>query len=121
MKRSTLWGGVIFIGIIVFIYGLANSNNNGVVSESFAKCITNSGAKLYGANWCGHCQEQKESFGDNWQYIDYTECSTNFGQLEICEKEGIVGYPTWIFSNGQRVSGFISLERLARITGCSLT
>ena len=31
--------------------------------DSFAQCLTSKGMKMYGAWWCPHCAEQKESFG----------------------------------------------------------
>jgi thiol-disulfide isomerase/thioredoxin len=28
--------------------------------DEFAKCLTDNGAKFYGAFWCPHCQAQKK-------------------------------------------------------------
>lgn len=67
--------------------------------DSFAKCLTDKGVKMYGAYWCSHCQNQKKAFGDSFKYINYIECADpNIkGQLEVCQKEKIEGYPTWEF------------------------
>ena len=90
--------------------------------EIFAKCIDNSGAHLYGAIWCGHCKSQKELFGAAARFLPYVECSTadNLGQLQVCKDAGITSYPTWIFADGSRQSGNLSLAILAEKTNCEL-
>lgn len=89
--------------------------------DDFAKCVSERGAKMYGAYWCPHCKEQKAMFGNSWKYIDYVECSASDGsQLQLCKDAGILGYPTWEFKNGSRESGSLSLEELARATSCEL-
>src|SRR5580698_8173932 len=42
--------------------------------DAFAKCLTAKQAKMYGAFWCPHCEEQKEMFGSSFKYAPYTEC-----------------------------------------------
>lgn len=88
--------------------------------DSFAQCLTRSGAKMYGAYWCSHCQNQKKLFGSAWQYINYIECSLpgGSGQTKTCEEAKIDGYPTWEMGNGERLSGEISLSELASKSNC---
>lgn len=88
--------------------------------EEFAVCIANSGAKMYGASWCSHCEDQKEDF-NNSESLPYTECSTadGKGQTAICAAEGIASYPTWRFGDGQEKSGALSFSQLAEYTGCA--
>lgn len=90
--------------------------------SDFAQCLTDSGAKFYGAFWCGHCQNQKEMFGQAQDLLPYVECSTESGQgqLDICNDEGVTGYPTWIFADGTRESGELSFQKLSDKTGCPL-
>ena len=38
--------------------------------DSFAKCLSAKGVKMYGAWWCPHCKDQKESFGYSFQYVN---------------------------------------------------
>lgn len=88
--------------------------------DRLAQCLTEKGAKMYGAFWCSHCQKQKASFGTAWQHINYVECSNPDGtQQEICQKAGIQSYPTWDFGNGLRESGEISFQDLAKKAGCA--
>lgn len=89
---------------------------------SLAQCLTEKGAKFYGAFWCSHCQNQKEMFGDASQYLPYIECSAEDGksQLQICKDNNIASYPTWIFTDNTRETGEVSLEKLAEKTGCQL-
>lgn len=68
--------------------------------DSFAKCLTEKGVKMYGAYWCGHCANQKKAFGESFKYVNYIECADENNrniQLEVCVKAGIEGYPTWEF------------------------
>jgi hypothetical protein len=90
--------------------------------DKFAQCLTESGAKMYGAYWCSHCQKQKKTFGSGFQYIKYFECSLPGGkeQTQECQAAKIIGYPTWEFGNGEKISGEITLSDLAAKSGCSL-
>ena len=90
--------------------------------DSFAQCLTSKGVKMYGAWWCPHCADEKESFGYAFQHVTYVECSLpNERKMnDICKAEGIKNFPTWQFSDGSRVEGTQSLDALAKKTGCKL-
>ena len=90
--------------------------------DEFAQCLKGRGAVFYGAFWCPHCKTQKELFGSSAKLLPYVECSTFDGQnqLQICKDKKIEGYPTWEFSDETRLSGEISLEKLAEKTSCLL-
>lgn len=90
--------------------------------SNLAQCLKESGATFYGTFWCSHCQSQKEMFGSAASKLPYIECSTPDGksQLPICAEKEITGYPTWIFADGSRVLGDLSLEDLASRSGCEL-
>src|SRR5258708_10657052 len=42
--------------------------------DAFAKCLTVKRAKMYGAYWCPHCEDQKEKCGSSFDYAPYVEC-----------------------------------------------
>ena len=90
--------------------------------DVFAQCLTTSGAKFYGTFWCSHCKNQKDMFGSSLQYAPYVECSNEdaTAQLQVCTDAGIEAYPTWIFGDGTKQLGEISLAQLAQKTGCQL-
>jgi thiol-disulfide isomerase/thioredoxin len=90
--------------------------------ETFATCIAESGAKFYGAFWCPHCQAQKALFGRSAKKLPYVECSTTDGQgqLPICKEKAVESYPTWIFKDGTKQTGEVSLVDLSKFTGCPL-
>jgi len=106
------------IGLRAFNSGLAGSHKY----DAFAQCIEKSGAKFYGAFWCPHCQREKKMFGAAVTLLPYVECSTPdaSNQTQICKDNNITGYPTWIFADGSRLSGEISLKTLSEKTGCAL-
>ncbi len=104
------------VGYSVSGYFVNNGDNSGKY-DNFAKCLASKGATMYGAEWCGHCKEQKDMFGASFKYVNYVECPDN---QALCEQKGITGYPTWII-NELPYSGTQSFERLSQLTGCSLS
>ena len=46
--------------------------------QELAKRLQAAGAKMYGAFWCSHCHEQKETFGQQaMKDFPYVECYPN--------------------------------------------
>jgi hypothetical protein len=90
--------------------------------DAFAKCLTAKQAKMYGAYWCPHCDEQKEMFGPSFEYAPYIECGIKGAQgiKPVCTEAGIKRFPTWVFADGTRVEGEHELQFLGEATGCSL-
>jgi thiol-disulfide isomerase/thioredoxin len=90
--------------------------------DAFATCLKDKGAIFYGAFWCTHCQATKKLFGSSQKLLPYVECSTADGseQLQICKDKKIEGYPTWIFSDGSKLAGEVTLQQLADKTACVL-
>ncbi|KAK7309393.1 hypothetical protein RJT34_06080 [Clitoria ternatea] len=89
---------------------------------SLARYLHSIGAKMYGAFWCSHCQEQKEMFGhEAAKQLDYVECfpegyHTGTKMIKACLDAKIEGFPTWII-NGQVLSGEQELSELAQVSG----
>ena len=111
-KVLLILGIVIVIGVTYFsISGYFVKPNN---FDDFAKCLTSKGATMYGAEWCGHCKEQKAMFVQSFKYVNYVECPEN---QALCQQKGITGYPTWII-NGIQYPGVQSFEKLKELTGC---
>lgn len=114
---------VLVVGAVIFVRNNSNYTPPERITrfDDFAQCISDAGAKFYGAYWCPHCQAQKKLL-ENSKKIPYIECSTPDGkaQTQICLDEKITGYPTWIYGNGTRVDGEQTLEELSTQTGCAL-
>ena len=113
---------IITISLIVLMLILVGCSSNSEQYDAFATCLTESGAKIYGAYWCPHCKDQKEDFGGSWDKINYIECSlpNRGGVTEVCKQAGITGYPTWEFADGSRQSRRLPFQKLGSITGCAL-
>ena len=118
-KATTLIVGLILVGGLVWLIKTPGKPGR---FDSFATCIKDSGTKFYGAFWCPHCQNQKALFGSSAKLLPYIECSTpdGRGQLPVCNEAGVEGYPTWVYPNGTKESGEISLARLSEVTNCPL-
>lgn len=88
--------------------------------RGLAERLTESGALFYGASWCPHCQQQKALFGASQDRLPYIECSPGGRQSQTastCIAAGIRTYPTWVFSDGTRISEVLSLRDLADRVG----
>jgi glutaredoxin len=91
--------------------------------DQLAQCLTDKGAKFYGAYWCPHCAEQKRILGDSMKKINYVECAipgNQQGQTVPCQDAKIESYPTWVFADGSRVTGVQQVDTLAEKTGCKV-
>jgi len=120
-KKSLIGIGLAAI-IITLLFVISPKSGETKNLDDFAKCLTEKNAKMWGAYWCSHCQNQKKQFGNSWQYATYIECSLPdaTGQTKECEDAGISAYPTWEFGDGERVQGEVTLQNLSEKTGCPL-
>src|SRR5262245_35820130 len=92
-------------------------------TRALAIHVAQSGAKMYGAYWCPHCQEQKEIFGPSASRLPYIECSPggrSAPQAQECRDAKIESYPTWII-NGKRFEQVMNQKQLADATGFQST
>ena len=125
MKSTYLYIGLVII-IVVGLVTIRNKSNESEVLATtpfdvFSQCLTDAGAKFYGAYWCPHCQEQKKML-KNSKRLPYIECSTpdGKGRTKECIDANIQGYPTWDFADGTRKDAVLSLKELSDITKCEL-
>jgi len=86
-----------------------------------AKRMEAYGGRMFGAYWCSHCINQKEILGREVftgtpAVLQYIECDADGAnsQKEICQEEGIKGYPTWQL-NGKLFSGEKDVTELAEL------
>ncbi|MCB9359629.1 hypothetical protein H6503_06885 [Candidatus Woesearchaeota archaeon] len=84
--------------------------------DDFALCISDYGAKMYGTEWCSHCNAQKDMFGNSFRNVNFIDCDQN---KDACLRAGIQAYPTWIIA-GEMYEGTQSMESLAELTDCEL-
>ncbi|MBR9706549.1 hypothetical protein GOV14_05925 [Candidatus Pacearchaeota archaeon] len=84
--------------------------------DDFVTCLADAGFLIYGANWCGYTKQLVESFG-GFDVVApiYVECTE---QSEVCNNQGITGYPT-IKINGIQFGGGRSFASFAQATECS--
>lgn len=88
---------------------------------AFAKALTASGAKFYGADWCAFCTQQKNLFDEGLNYLPFVEV-TNPDRTanSVATQENITTYPTWKFGNGQVATGFQTLAQLSTLSGVAI-
>ena len=85
---------------------------------AFAQAIAASGATFYGAAWCPHCTAQKQLFEDGARYLPFVEVTNpDRSRNQIGEDNNITSYPTWVFDDGSRHEGQLTLEELSALSG----
>ena len=124
-KKTIIGVGVIAVVIIAFFLlfqkdGSTLKNSEITPYYKFAQCITDSGAKLYCADWAVQCREQKKVFGENAKFLTYIECSPPDSRERNarCKKDNIENYPTWEFADGKRIEDLLSFDELEKETDC---
>jgi len=92
-----------------------------VTMDAFGRCLKEKGATFYGASWCPHCRNQRATLGDAMSHVKYVECSVDGrgGGAPPCKSANVNSYPTWIFTDGSRAAGELSVAYLASKTGCT--
>lgn len=120
-KTRLMWVGALVVVVAAVAFVVIEGRKPGKYDE-FAQCLSDKGAKFYGAFWCPHCQNQKAMFGKASKKLPYIECSTPDGQtqLSICKDAGVASYPTWSFMDGSKIEGEVQLDALAEKTSCVL-
>lgn len=123
MKKGMLIFWAIVLVLIVAGIGTSVFVKSGPGKlDGFAQCLKDKGAIFYGAFWCPHCQATKRLFGKSAPLLPYVECSTPNGQdqLQICKDKKITGYPTWVFPDGNILTGERTLQELSTASTCPL-
>ena len=91
-----------------------------------AQCLTERGYKIYYADWCPFCVQQKEMFGEAEKYLYGFDCYDPEGeQGNITKCPDLRGVPAWrdgdgnqLKYNGEVIDGMIQIRRLVEISGC---
>jgi uncharacterized membrane protein/glutaredoxin len=99
-----------------FIFAMPATPGAGY-EAALAKHLRASGAVMYGAYWCPHCQEQKALFGDAAKDLPYVECDPSGvnARPDLCEKAGVKAFPTWVVGTVRR-EGVQSPQELAALS-----
>lgn len=125
-ENKIIIGVSIILAIAIVIFAIMNVRGKNKLStepglyDSFAQCLTDKGAIMYGADWCVHCKAQKKALGNSFRLIKYVECPDN---TQLCIDKGIQGYPTWLIGTSTKIEGFSensTMRELSEATGCPL-
>ena len=108
---------LVFAISVLALTGCGTATTSSPELNTFAQCITAAGAKMYGADTCSHCQNQKKLFGSSFQYITYVDCNKSSTQ---CSVAGIEKIPTWEFADSSKEVGEQTFEALSAKTNCVL-
>lgn len=98
--------------------GYTITSSSSAAEIALAQHLKQTGAKMYGAFTCPHCQNQKHLFGaEASKQLNYVECHPQGqnAQPQACQAAGIEGFPTWEI-NGQKYTGEKTLQELADLS-----
>ncbi len=98
------------------------TSTSGPAELALAQHLKEIDAKMYSAFWCPHCHDQKQLFGkEAFKLIQYIECAPEGKnpQVELCQKSGLKGYPTWEINGKLLEGGAKPLKELATVSGYS--
>lgn len=87
--------------------------------SNFARCLSKKGIIIYGVYTDAQTQRQKQSFGQDFSYLNYVECkdpNTGMTKKECLEYKR---YPVWLI-NEKEVYGFQTVDHLSDLTGCAI-
>ena len=100
---------------------LVGEGENAQNLVEFAKALKQAGVKFFGADWCPFCSDQKALFQDGAQFLPFIEISNPDRTRNATGiSENVTTYPTWEFSNGQRVTGVQTLQQLSTLSGVAI-
>ncbi len=112
MKKGNLMTLLIILAVIILAFWILRKPSS-QVDEQTAICIGQN-SELYIKLGCSACRVQEEMFGNNFKYLNSTDC---FYDVEKCINVGITATPTWII-NDEKIVGVQSIEKLKELTGC---
>ena len=88
---------------------------------AFAKALTDSGTRFFGAAWCPHCTTQKQLFQDGSKFLPFIEVTNpDHTPNQIAIDEEVTEYPTWEFPDGTRLTGEQTLQTLSSRSGVAI-
>ena|SRR3989338_4799052 len=115
VKKYIMFSILLLAVIIVSYTFYVRSQRTGSYDE-FAKCLTATGAVVYGNDFCQYTGKQLNWFGKSEQYLSYVKCAES---EELCDNKGVKTTPTWEI-NGSMYEGVQSFEKLAEVSGCKI-
>jgi uncharacterized membrane protein len=115
-RAAMVGGGAAALAVLLALGAFALSPAGATPYQvALARYLASTGAVMYGAYWCPHCQEQKEMFSEAASMLPYVECDpTGRGaRPDLCRQASVKSFPTWVIGD-QRLVGTQSLDTLAR-------
>ena len=107
----------IFVIFLLWTNGVIGGERDPHKFDEFAACLTEADLVMYGTDWCPHCQDQKQMFGDAFDLIEYYNCDFN---QALCDAKGVEGYPTWHVGSDFFGTGVQTFYDFADASGCEL-
>jgi len=114
-RAAMVGGGATTLAVLLALGAFALSPAGATPYQvALARHLASTGAVMYGAYWCPHCQEQKEMFSDAASMLPYVECDPqgSGARPDLCQQASVKSFPTWVIGD-QRLVGTQSLETLA--------
>jgi len=130
--RPNITQTIIAITLAVFLGWVTYYAHASIVPKGtytvFAKCVYESGMRMYGSLGCSVCAKQRALLGDAAEHLQEIECDPRYPnpQTDLCIEKNITRTPTWIHEDEEGKTlkkfepGVLSLKKLSEETGCVL-
>lgn len=105
--------GLIVIFSIITVYSYSQRPGD---YDEFTKCLTESGAVMYGNDFCSYTGKQLNYFGRSDKYLNYVKCADD---QALCDSKGVTLTPTWEI-DGKMYKSVQTFEMLSALTGCEI-
>ena len=109
--------GLTLIGLAVLFFlffEIETAPVSKTADENFIKCLNENNVKIYLVVGSPQYEEQKELFGQNFDKMNIIDCNLFREKCALA-----IIYPTWEIQ-GRTIYGGLSLEVLAKLSGCNL-
>lgn len=103
------------VALLLIALGGCSGDTENKEIKSFALCLTKNDVTLYGRPDCPACQKQRGMFKDEFEYVNYVDCSSS---EQLCSRKNIGKVPTWEI-DGQRFTRVLSIQELSRLSECN--
>lgn len=118
-----LGGGLLALGMVAALHvvlgGVLDRRPENPRVAALVDHLADTGARYYGASWCGSCARQTRMFGASAPRLPYVECSPGGRggpMARECSAAGVTSYPTWQV-NGVLYEGIQTPADLERLSG----
>ncbi len=107
----------VFLAALILKLAYDASKENSSNYDSFASCLSMKNFVFTGTKWCEGCKKTFMDFNSSFRLIRFKNCELS---KAYCASYDITSYPAWVINNTRVVNGYLSMQELSKLSGCTL-